>query len=160
MFDNLFLYFFLASISFTVISALFFSLQKKNIIKNYKQTDSKEYKNIYGTIVTKSGMLRQRFEWCTFDILVNKNSVFLFTKNFYFVPSRFINLVYSTSNNKYLKYTRRPKQVREFNIKNNNVEIVFMRDSFMFETSKIYLKNLTQEQIMILESVLNKKIND
>ncbi|KQT26004.1 hypothetical protein ASG22_04745 [Chryseobacterium sp. Leaf405] len=158
--DNIFLYFFIGFVLFAIGKSIYYFIEKKTILENYKQVNSIEFKNIYGTIVTKSGMLRQRFEWCKFDILVNQNSVFLFTKNFYFIPSRLINLVYSTSNNKYLKQTRKPKQVREFNVNKNNIEIVFMRDRLMFETSKLYLKNLTNEQIILLESVLNKKTND
>lgn len=159
MFDQLFQFpaIFLVPISWTILSIVYFSIQKRNILANYKQSDSKEIKNISGSIVTKSGTLRQRFEWCTFDILINQNSVFLFPKSFYFIPSRPINLVYSTVGNKYTKQTRKPKQVREFNVIKDNVEIVFMRDYFMSQTSKLYLKNLNLEQISILENSLHGK---
>lgn len=162
MFDQLFQYpaILLVPITWGILSIVYFSIQKRNILANYKQSDSIEINNISGSIVTKSGILRQRFEWCTFDILINQNSVFLFPKNFYFIPSRSINLVYSKANNKYTKQTRKPKQVTEFNVNKDNVEIVFMRDYFMLETSKLYLKNLTQEQIKLLDSVLNKRITD
>lgn len=162
MFEQLFQFpaIVLVPITWAILSIVYFSIQKRNILTNYKQSDSKEITHISGSIVTKSGMLRQRFEWCTFDILVNQNSVFLFPKSFYFIPSRPINLVYSTANSKYTQQTRKPKQVREFNIGKDNVEIVFMRDYMMSQTSKLYLKNLTQDQIKLLDSILNKRIND
>ena len=162
MFDQLFQFpaILLVPITWGILSIVYFSIQKRNILATYKQSDSIEINNISGSIVTKSGMLRQRFEWCTFDILINQNSVFLFPKNFYFIPSRPINMVYSKANNKYTKQARKPKQVMGFNVNKDNVEIVFMRDYFMLQTSKLYLKNHTQEQIKLLDSVLNKRITD
>lgn len=148
----------LLAIVSVIITSIYFSIQKRNILTNYKQPNSKEFKNIDGSIVSKSGILRQKFEWCTFDILVNENSVFLFPKSFHIIPSRIINLVYSTNSSKYTRQTKNPRQVRQLTINKDNVEIVFMRERLMFETSKLYLKNLSQEQIILLESVLNKRI--
>ena len=158
--DNIFFYFIIAFFLFAIGKSIYHFIEKKKILANYKQLNSIEINNISGSIVTTSGMLRQRFEWFTFDILINQNSVFLFPKSFYFIPSRAINLVYSTANNKYTKQTRKPEQIREFNVSKDNLEIVFMRDYFMSQTSKLYLKNLTQEQIKLLDSVLNKRIAD
>jgi len=154
MFDNLFLYFFPAAVVFAILSGIFFALQKKNVTANYKQFDSVELKNISGTIISDNGPLKKNFQWCSFDILINKNSVFIFPRNFYFIPTRLINLIYSNSDK---KYTRRPLILRELKVAANSVEIIYYHRYAIMGKRKINLKNLNKEQISIFENIRRNK---
>ncbi|SEW47837.1 hypothetical protein SAMN05421841_3641 [Chryseobacterium wanjuense] len=152
--DTIFLYFLIASILLQTILGVFFFNQKKKIISEFKQTDSIELENINGVIITENGYFRKNFKWCKFDLMINQNSIFLFPKNFYFIPNRAINLLFSYSDK---KNTKRPELLREFNIGKHSIELVYYRRFFLAEYKKIYLKNLNPEQLSILENSLNGK---
>lgn len=137
-----------------VVSVIFSSFQRKDIISNFKQADSKELKNIRGSIITDKGPLSRGIEWCSFDLLINQNSIFLFEKSLYFIPSRIVNLVFSNSDR---KNTKKPTLLREFKINKNSVELVYYPSFLIARSRKIYLKNLSQEQISLLENTLNNK---
>lgn len=154
MFENLFQFpfpFILIAILWIIISSMYFLIQKKNILSNYKQSDSKELKNINGTIITAKGFLRKSIQWCSFDILINQNSIFLFSKNFHILPSKVINLTFSHSNK---ANTKRPALLREFKISKNNIELIYYPHYLIGGERKIFLKNLTSEQFSILENTL------
>lgn len=153
MFTDLFFYFFLASLVFAILSGIFFSIQKKKMITRYQQPNSKVVRSISGTIVTKNGFLRKKYEWCSFDILINANSIFLFPKTFYCIPTRFINLIFSNSDK---RNTKRPTILREFYISKHSVELVSYPGYLINGERKIYLKNLNQEQIILFQNVLKK----
>lgn len=157
MFESLFEFpfpFILIVILWISIYSLYFLIQKKNILSNYRQTDSKELKNISGTIITENGFLRKKIQWCSFDILINSNSIFLFSKNFHILPDRIINLVFSNSNK---VNTKRSALLREFKISKNNIELIYYPHYLIGGQRKIYLKNLTDKQFSILENILNTK---
>lgn len=156
MFDNLFnfpLSFILLILIWFTITGLFFSFQKKNILSNYKQIDSKELKNINGTIILDSGSFQKNRQWRTFDLLINQNSIFLFPKSFFFIPGRTINLFFS---NKDKKYTKNSSLLREYKIYENNIEFIDY-PNYLIRNRKIHLKNLTPDQISLLENSLQNK---
>lgn len=103
MFELPIYYFFIASIFSAIIVGIYYFIQKKNIIKNYRQENSLELKNISGTIITDKGFLSWGMELGTFDLLINDNSIFLFLKSFGFIPGRITNLFFSNSNRKNTK---------------------------------------------------------
>lgn len=138
----------------TIISSIFFFFQKKKNISNFKQVDSKELKNIDGIIITQRLFLNKT-EWCHFDVLINQNSIFIFPKYLYFIYGRTINLIFSNSDK---KNTKRPILLREYKIINsNNIELVYYPTFLFTRSQKVYLKNLNQEQILLLENSLNNK---
>ena len=151
---NIFLYFIAASILSAILTGIFFSIQKKNIVSIYQQANSQELKNIYGTIITESGFLRKNIQFCRFDILINQHSIFIFPMNFYLIPSRPIHLIFSDSNK---VQTRRSTLLREFRITRQNIELVFYPKYLITGNRKVYLKSLSQDQVLILESVLKDK---
>jgi hypothetical protein len=154
MFNHTFFYFFLASLLLTGLFGVYFSFQKKNIIKNYKQTDSKILKNVTGVIIIENGPLKKNFQWCSFDILINQNSIFLFPKSFYFLPKRAIQLIYSNSDKKHSKFTT---LLRQLNISRNNVELISYPNYLFVGTRRISLKKLNNEQILIFEDIKKSK---
>lgn len=148
------IYFITLIIIWTIISGLFFLFQKKNIISNFKQADSKELKNISGSIITDKGFLSRSIEWYSFDLLINQNSLFIFSKYLYFIPGRIISLRFSNYVN---KNNKRSTLLRDFKINKNSVELVYYPSFLIARSRKIYLKNLNQKQIMLLENALNNK---
>lgn len=152
--DNIFFYFFIASIFSAILSGLFFYYQKKTIIKNHKKENSKELKNISGTIFTDKGFLSWGLEFGTFDLLINENSIFLFMKSLGFIPGRNTNLIFSNSNR---KNTRKPTLLREYKIDTNNVQLVYYPEYLGGRSRKITLKNLNHEQISMFENLLEGK---
>lgn len=151
---NPFFYFFLALIGFQVIPGFFFYIQKKRIITKYGQPDSRQLKKINGTIILENGFLRKKFRWCSFEILLNSNSVFLFPKDFYFIPGRFINLTLGSDK----RDTKRPTILREFSIDKHTVVLISYSD-FINSKRTIYLKNLTSEQITIFREFFQSRIH-
>ncbi|SDQ12448.1 hypothetical protein SAMN05421664_0617 [Chryseobacterium soldanellicola] len=154
MFYHTFFDFFLASLLLTAIFGVYFSFQKKSFIKNYKQADTKILENINGMIITENGPLRKSFQWCSFDIMINQNSIFLFPKSFYFLPKRAIQLIYSNSDKKHSKFTT---LLRQLNISKNNVELISNPNYLFAGTRKILLKELNNEQILIFEDIKKSK---
>ena len=146
--------FLIASISFTVFLGIYFLIRKKYILNHYKQPDSKELKSINGMIITERGFLRKNFQWCSFDMLINDNSIFLFPKAFYFIPSSIINLIFSNSKK---ENTKRPTLLREFKISRNNIELIYYPDYLITGKRRILLNNLKPEQFSLLEEILTHK---
>jgi hypothetical protein len=154
MFELPIYYFFIASICSTIIVGIYYFIQKKNIIKNYRQENSNELKNISGTIITDKGFLSWGMELGTFDLLINNNSIFLFLKSFGFIPGRITNLFFSNSNR---KNTKRAVLLREYKIDRKSVKLVYYPDHLMNRSRQIILKNLSDEQLSILEKTLEGK---
>lgn len=146
--------FLLLGLTFLIVSSIVFSIQRKNIISKFKQADSKEFKNIRGSIVTNKGTLSRSVEWCSFDLLINQNSIFIFSKHLYFIPSRIIKLRFSNYGD---KNTGNFTLLREYKISKNSVEFIYYPSFMIARSRKIYLKNLDQNQISLLENVLNNK---
>lgn len=154
--DNLFLYFFIAIILFHAIPGLFFLNHEKKLISIYKQEDSILLENISGTIITENGFLKKNYRWCKFDLMINKNSIFIFPRDLYFIPARVINLIFSYSDKE--NNPKRAELLRDFKIGRNTVELIYYPKILLARSQKIQLTNLTQEQISILENSFDGKI--
>jgi len=150
--DNIFLYFFIGFVLFAIGKSIYYFIEKKTILENYKQVNSVEFKNISGTIFTDGGN-KKRSEWCNFDLLINENSIFLFAASFSFIPLKIINLLFSNKNR---KNTRNPILLREYKIDHKNVVLIYYPD-YMIGSKKITLENLNHEQLLILENLLEGK---
>jgi hypothetical protein len=92
-------------------------------------------------------------ELCTFTLLINENSIFLFALSFSFIPLQVINLLFSNKNR---KNTRHPILLREYKIDEKNAVLVYYPDHIL-GSKKITLKNLNLEQLSILEKTLEGK---
>lgn len=120
----------------------------------YKQPDSKELKKISGKIVVEKGFLKKNIRWCSFDILLNQNSVFIFSRDFYCIPSRFINLIFFSDK----RNTKSPTVLREYSIYKNTVVLVSYPDFLANGKRTIYLQNLTPDQIKLFQEALKNRI--
>lgn len=151
-----FFYFFLAVLIFFVISGVFFYFQKNKIIGKYKQPDGVMLKNISGTIVTisKGGLQHKKsFQWCSFDILMNPNSMFLFPRSYSILPLSCINLRFKMDRGN----TKNPAVLREFIIDEKFVELIYYPDHMLNAKRTISLNNLSQEEVLLFEKALNKQ---
>lgn len=153
IFYNIFPFFIIGLILFVIISNIYFFIEKRKIIETCKLENSIELKNISGTIFTNAGR-NKRLEWCTFNILINENSFFLFSRSFSFIPFKTTNLLFSNKNR---KNTRKPTLLREYKIDKNNVQLIYYPKYLGNYSRKITLKNLKQEQISMFESLLDGK---
>ncbi len=147
-------YFIIVVIFSTIIISLFFLFQKNKIIKQYKQTNSQELKNIRGFILSDKGFLSWGLHLGTFDIIINDNSIFLFLKNLSFIPSRNTNLLFSNSDR---RNTFKVTLLREYKIDNNSLHMIYYPDHLMNRSRKIVLKNLNPEQLSIFEKTFEGK---
>jgi len=153
---NPFFYFFLAIPVFFVVSGIFFFIQKSKIIEKYKQPDAVMLKNINGTMETVSKSLLQykkSFQWCSFEILLNQNSMFLFPRSFYILPKGCINLRFKSD----AKNTKNPTVLREFHINADSLELIYYPDYMVNAKRTISLNGLNEEQILLFQKVLNKQ---
>lgn len=82
MSNTFFLLFTAAIFIFAIGKSIYYFLEKNKILKICRHTNSIELKNISGTIFTNEGTFKKKYEWCSFDILINDNSIFLFSKGF------------------------------------------------------------------------------
>ncbi|KFE97457.1 hypothetical protein IX39_19400 [Chryseobacterium formosense] len=137
-----------------IISAVFFTVKKNDIIKNYKQPNSHKIKNIKGLIIDSNGLLRQKVQWCNFEILINENSIFIFPRSFYVIPIRSINLIFSNSNR---KFTRSPQLLREIIINKYSVDFIYYPPFLVSGKRTIRLQNLNSEEIKIFEDLKTQK---
>jgi hypothetical protein len=153
MFNNIFAIFIVGFILFAIATTIYFFIEKKKILETCKQINSIELKNISGTVFTNAGR-NKRFEWCSFNLLINENSIFLFIISFSFIPFRVTNLLFSNSHR---KNTRKPTLLREYKIDKNSIELVYYPEYIVNGHKKITLKNLTSEQILIFENLLEGK---
>ncbi|WP_415326096.1 hypothetical protein [Chryseobacterium sp. MMS23-Vi53] len=153
MSDIIFPCFVAGLILFFIISNIYFFIEKRKILANCKLENSIELKNISGTIFTDEGR-NKRLEWCTFKLLINENSIFLFSASFGFIPFKTTNLLFSNKNR---KHTRKPTLLREYKIENNNIILIYYPDYLINRPKKITLEKLNPEQLSILEKSLEGK---
>lgn len=150
--NNFFLVFVIGFCLFAIGKTIYYFIEKKKVLTTCKNSDSIEIKNINGTIFTDSGN-KNRLELCTFTLLINENSIFLFALSFSFIPLQVINLLFSNKNR---KNTRHPILLREYKIDEKNAVLVYYPDHIL-GSKKITLKNLNPEQLSILEKTLEGK---
>ncbi|MEJ5105018.1 hypothetical protein [Chryseobacterium sp. MYb328] len=156
MLSDYFSYLFLAVPLFFVGSGVFFYFQKSKIIEKYKQADGVMIKNISGTMITvsKAGLqYKKNFQWCSFDILMNPNSMFLFPRSYSVLPLSCINLRFKMDRSN----TKNPGVLREFTINEKFVELIYYPDHILNAKRTISLNNLSQAQILLFEKALNKQ---
>lgn len=144
-------YFFSGLFIFKIFSGIFFSQQKKQILTHYKHSDSKEINNIFGKIIIENGFLRKNIQWCSFTLLINRNSLFIFPKDFYFIPSRSINIIFSNSDR---KFTRHPIMLRKITVSKNSVELICYPDAIS-GSRRIQIQNLNKEQVSVFNKIIN-----
>ncbi|MDQ1101146.1 hypothetical protein QE442_003747 [Chryseobacterium sp. SORGH_AS1175] len=104
-------------------------------------------------MIRESRPFKKSIQWCSFTLLINRNSIFLFPKKLYFIPDRAVNLFYSNYDK---KYTRHPMMLRKLTLSKNNVELVYYADSIT-GPRKIQLYNLTEEQLSIFQEIKKRK---
>ena len=151
-----FFYLPLAALGFYIISGVFFYIQKNKIIEKYQQPDAVKINNIHGTITTVTkGILKRstRFQWCSFEIFLNQNSIFLFPKDFYIVPRSCVNLRFGSDR----RNTRKPEVLREFHIYENYVELILYPDWMPDTKRTISLEGLKKEEILLFRKALIKE---
>ncbi len=144
-------YFFSILFIFKIFSGIFFSLQKKQILNHYKHSDSKEINNIFGKIIIERRFLRKNIQWCSYTLLVNRNSLFIFPKDFYFIPSRSINIIFSNSDT---KFTRHPIMLRKITLSKNSVELICCLDAIR-GSKRIQIQNLNKEEVSVFNEIRN-----
>jgi len=152
--DILVTYFLPLIVLYLIISTAFFTIKKYDIIKNYKQPNSHQIKNVTGLIIDSNGLLRQKAQWCNFEILINENSIFIFPRSFYIIPIRSINLIFSNSNR---KFTRSPQILREIIINKYSVDFIYYPPFLVSGKRTIRLQNLNSEEIKIFEELKIQK---
>ncbi|WP_312901936.1 hypothetical protein [Chryseobacterium taichungense] len=152
MSNTFFILFVIAIFVFAIGKTIYYFIEKKKIFESCRQSNSIEIKNISGTIFIDGGN-RKRWEWCIFHLLINENSIFLFTVSFGLIPLKIINLLFSNKNR---KNTRNPILLREYKIEKNNAVLVYYPD-YMIGSKRITLNNLNQEQLLLLEKTLEGK---
>lgn len=151
---DIFYYVLVAILIFKLLSIFFFHFEQRNMIINYRRSDSNELKNINGKIITENGLLKKSIQWCSFHIIVNRDSIFIFPKNFYIIPDRPVNLIFSNSDR---KHTKKFYILRKLNLNNNSAELIYY-PNYIIGSRKIQLQNLTLEQISVFQEI--KKIKN
>ena len=154
MFDSILSYFFPAIILSLMISVIYFFFEKRKIIKNYSVSNSNYLKNISGLIISDGGYLQKKIHLCSFDLLINDNTIFIFPKSFYVIPMRKINLNFSNSDK---KLTRSRILLREMKISNQSVDLISYPNYLQSKGRIIRLQNLTTEQISFFEEIKKNK---
>ncbi len=151
MSNTFFLLFTAAIFIFAIGKSIYYFLEKNKILKICRHTNSIELKNISGTIFTNEGTFKKKYEWCSFDILINNNSIFLFSKGFSVIPFRVINLLFSNSDR---RNTRKPTLLREYKISSNQIKLVYYPEYLNARSRTITLHNLKTEQVSLFENLL------
>lgn len=154
MLDNTFAYFLTAVILFSAGKSIYYFIEKDKILKDCRALNSIEFKNITGALFTDEGTFKKKYEWCSFDLLINENSIFLFITGFSFIPFKVTNLLFSNSNK---KNTRKPTLLREYKIDSGKIHLVYYPEHLLARSRTITLENLNAEQITIFENVLDGK---
>lgn len=152
--DLIFSYFFIALFAFSIGKIIYYFIEKNKILETCKVANTIELKNISGTIFTNEGTFKKKYEWCSFDILLNDNSIFLFSKGFCVIPFKVVNLLFSNSNR---KNTRKPTLLREYKISSNAVQLVYYPEYLNARSRKITLQNLNTKQVSLFENLLEGK---
>ncbi|PWN66695.1 hypothetical protein [Chryseobacterium oncorhynchi] len=151
-----FFYLPLAGLAFFIISGVYFYIGKDKIIKKYMQPDAVKLNKVNGTIVTvtKGGLsYRKRLQWCSFEIFMNQNSMFLFPKDFYIIPRNCVNLRFGSDR----RNTKNPEVLREFHIYDNYVELILYPDHMLNTKRTISLTGLNQEEVLLFRKALIKE---
>ena len=151
MSDYIFSYFFIALFAFAIGRTIYYFVEKNKIVETYKLADTVELKNISGTIFTNEGTFKKKYEWCSFTLLINRNSLFIFPKDFYFIPSRSINIIFSNSDR---KFTRHPIMLRKITVSKNSVELICYPDAIS-GSRRIQIQNLNKEQVSVFNKIRN-----
>lgn len=154
MFDSIFSYFIPAVILSLIVSVVYFFFEKRKIIENYTESNSKQLKNITGLIILDGGSLKKRIQFCNFDLLINESTIFIFPRSFYFIPMRKINLNFSNSSK---KLTNSTILLREMIVNNQSVDLISYPNYLQSKGRIIRLQNLTNEQISIFEEIKKNK---
>ncbi|WP_294252278.1 hypothetical protein [uncultured Chryseobacterium sp.] len=152
--DLIFPLFFIALFAFAIGKTIYYFVEKNKIVETCKLADTVELKNISGTIFTNEGTFKKKYEWCSFDIMINTNSIFLFSKGFSVIPFRVINLLFSNSDR---KNTRKPTLLREYKISSNQIKLVYYPEYLNARSRTITLHNLNTEQVSLFENLLEGK---
>jgi len=152
--DTIFIYFLTGLVLFSAGKIIYYYIEKKKILEECKDLNTIELKNITGTIFTDEGTFKKKYEWCSFHVLINENSIFLFITGFSFIPFKVTNLLFSNSNR---KNTRKPTLLREYKIGSDTIQLVYYPEHLLARSRTITLKNLNTEQIAIFENVLGGK---
>ncbi len=150
--NTFFLIFIIGLCLFAIGKTIYYFIEKKKVLTTCKNPDSIEIKNITGTIFTDGGN-NKRLELCTFNLLINENSIFLFTLSLSFMPLHIINLLFSNKNR---KNTRHSILLREYKIDDGKVILVY-HPGYVPRLKKITFENLNPEQLSILEKTLEGK---
>lgn len=82
MFDSIFSYFIPAVILSLIVSIVYFFFEKRKIIENYTESNSKQLKNITGLIILDGGSLKKRVQFCNFDLLIMRVTYLFFLEVF------------------------------------------------------------------------------
>ncbi|WP_153398688.1 hypothetical protein [Chryseobacterium vaccae] len=93
------------------------------------------------------------FQWCSFEILLNQNSMFLFPRSFYILPRGCINLRFKSD----AKNTKNPTVLREFHINADSVELIYYPDHMLNAKRTISFNGLNEEQILLFQKALIKQ---
>lgn len=151
MSDLIFPLFFIVLFAFAIGKTIYYFVEKNKIVETCKLADTVELKNISGTIFTDEGTFKKKYKWCSFDILINNNSIFLFSKGFSVIPFRVINLLFSNSDR---KNTRKPTLLREYKISSDQIRLVYYPEYLNARSRTITLHNLNTEQVSLFENLL------
>lgn len=154
MLENLLPYFLPAAILIMLISAVFYFIEKNKIITKYKHENSKYLKNISGLTISDLGQLKKSIQFCSFDILINPDTLFIFPKSFYVIPFRKIILNFSNSDK---KLTPSTILLREMIVNKNSVDLISYPKHLLSKGRIIRLKKLSQEEILIFEEIKTNK---
>lgn len=154
MSNTFFLLFTAAIFIFATGKSIYYFLEKNKILDTCKTADTIELKNISGTIFTDESTFKKKYEWCSFDILINDNSIFLFSKSFSLTPFRIINLLFSNSNK---INTRKPTLLREYKISSDTIQLVYYPEYLNTRSRNITLQDLNTKQVLLFERVLEGK---
>ncbi|WP_294287547.1 hypothetical protein [uncultured Chryseobacterium sp.] len=149
--DLIFPLFFILLFAFAIGKTIYYFVEKNKIVETCKLADTVELKNISGTIFTNEGTFKKKYEWCSFDIMINNNSIFLFSKGFSAIPFRVINLLFSNSDR---KNTRKPTLLREYKISSDQIKLVYYPKYLNARSRTITLHNLKAEQVSLFEKLL------
>ena len=98
--------------------------------------------------------MKKKIHLCSFDLLINDNTIFIFRKSFYVIPMRKINLNFSNSDK---KLTRSTILLREMKISNQSVDLISYPNYLQSKGRIIRLQNLTTEQISFFEEIKKNK---
>lgn len=98
--------------------------------------------------------MKKKIQICSFDLLINDNTIFIFPKSFYVIPMRKINLNFLNSDK---KLTRSTIVLREIKMNNQSIDLTSYPNYLQSKGRIIRLQNLTTEQISVFEEIKKNK---